>query len=171
MKQYVITLMLMYCAHSVNAKKTADDSVKTFLKHFYSKNQKKLDISTTGIGIERSAVTYGDNYIPVYFNKVDIRANIAEFKVGVGNAYYYSRLSNSTYNTQVNTWSLGVNYPISVLGIGKANSTKGVRLVPFFTADFGHSNFREPASNQKLAAAYHVSVAPGYRLKIPYFIK
>lgn len=149
---------------------TASDSVKTFLKKLYFQNQKGLDIRTSGIGIEHSTVNYGEHYQPVTFNKVHIRAHIAEFKAGIGDAYYYSPLTKKTFNTEVKTWSLGVNYPISALGIGRANSTKGVRLLPFVAFDFGQSTFKDFASNSKMASAFHLTLAPGYRLKLPYFI-
>ncbi len=156
-------------AQTVNTNK---DSTRAILKRYYSDNQKKLDKATSGIGIEESTVKYGTNYEPVHFDKIDVRANIFEFKVGVGNSNYHSPFSTDVYNTQVSSWSLGVNYPISALGIGKANSTKGIRLLPFITADFGHSTFKQFAGSgdQKQATAYHLSVAPGYRIKIPYFI-
>jgi hypothetical protein len=150
---------------------TNRDSVKAISKRYFSANQKKLDRVTSGIGVEISDVKYGPRYEPVHFNKIHLRANIFEFKVGIGNALYHSPFSSEIFNTQVSTWSVGVNQPITVLGIGRANSTKGIRLVPFVTADFGHSSFKQFISgDEKQASAYHVSVAPGYRLKIPYLI-
>ncbi len=146
------------------------DSVKTFLKKLYFHNQKQLDINTSGIGIEHSSHSYGNHYQPVTFNKIAIRAHIVEFKAGIGDAYYYSTLSKTTFNTEVKTWSLGVNYPVSALGIGRANSTHGIRLLPFIAADFGRSVFRDYAGDRKPASSFHVTVAPGYRLKLPYFI-
>lgn len=170
MNRLFLFLLALCCLSPVFAQQSTKDSVKIFLKKLYRVNQKKLDISTTGIGIEHSSVKYGDNYLPVVFNKIDIRANIAEFKVGVGNADYYSPAMGVYHNTEVRSWSLGINYPISALGLGRANSTKGIRLVPFIAADFGHSGFKDYASNTKLADAFHLTVAPGYRLKLPYFI-
>jgi hypothetical protein len=174
MKKYfsIVSILIfqMYNVFSQALENTNKDSVRAILKSFYSENQKKLDKSTSGIGIELSSVKYGENYQHVNFNKIDLRANIFEFKIGIGNCYYRSPLTEIIYNTQVSNWSLGVNYPISALGIGKANSTKGIRLLPFLSADFGHSKFFEPARNNKFATAYHLSIAPGYRIKIPYFI-
>jgi hypothetical protein len=170
MKRLFSFFLTCYCIQALQAQTTANDSARTFLKKLYRVNQKQLDISTTGIGIEHSSVHYGDHYLPVHFNKIVIRANIAEFKVGVGNADYYSPITNLYYNTEVKNWSLGINYPLSALGIGRANSTKGIRLVPFFAADFGHSTFKDYPSNSKLATSFHLTVAPGYRLKLPYFI-
>ncbi len=161
-------LLMAYAA--AGCAQNASDSVKTFLKKLYFHNQKQLDINTSGIGIEHSSHRYGDHYQPVTFNKIDIRAHIVEFKAGIGDAYYYSTLSKTIFNTEVKTWSLGVNYPVSALGIGRANSTRGIRLLPFIAADFGRSVFRDYASDRKPASSFHLTVAPGYRLKLPYFI-
>jgi len=170
MKMYLLPFMVLLLAQTAIAQSTRKDSIKAFLKKIYFANQKELDRATSGIGIEHSTVKFGNNYKPVTFNKVIVRANIVEFKLGIGDAYYYSPQSELTYNTQVNHWSIGINYPLSVLGIGRANSTRGIRLVPFIAADFGHSSFKEPATNSKLAESFHLSVAPGYRLKIPFLI-
>jgi hypothetical protein len=172
--RFIILTLLVFQLHTLFAQvqeNTNKDSVKAIVKRFYSANQKKLDRVTSGIGIELSDVRYGANYDLVHFNKIHLRANIFEFKVGIGNSFYHSPFSSDIFNTQVSTWSMGVNQPISVLGIGKANSTSGVRFLPFFTADFGHSSFKQfIRGDEKQASAYHLSIAPGYRIKIPYLI-
>ena len=170
---YLVLVILLLTKNIISqtTENTNKDSVKAILKRYYSANQKKLDRTTSGIGVEISNVNYGPNYQPIHFNKIHLRANIFEFKVGIGNSLYQSPFSNTIFNTQVSTWSMGVNQPISVLGIGKANSTKGIRLLPFFTADFGHSSFKQYTSgDEKQASAFHLSIAPGYRIKIPYII-
>ena len=170
MQTRILFFVLAFLLLQKHTAQNEADSVKSFLKKLYFTNQKELDKSTSGIGIERSTISYGKNYDPVFFNKIDIRANIFEMRFGIANCNYYSPLTETSYNSQVNTWAVGVNYPISALGIGKANSTKGIRLLPFFSADFGHSAFKSVSHGDKFASAYHLSIAPGYRIKLPYFI-
>lgn len=155
---------------NVSKAQTREDSVKIFVKKLYFTNQRAIDRSTSGIGIDRSTIVFGDNYQPVVFNKVDVRAKMFEFKLGIANCDYRSPVTQKNHNTEVTSLSFGVNYPFSKIGIGRANSTKGIRAVPFFSADFGRSTFKNVAMNSKPASTFHLSLSPGFRIKIPYLI-
>lgn len=166
-------LFLLFCASFC----FGQDSLQT---KTFRKNQRRIDLNYSGMGALLFQPNLGKGaLIDQNWYGIDLISDIFQFRFAVGSSNKIQPKPNSLYNYDYPIgnygldhgymFSVGANAPLGFLSVGAYHSpTNQFRGHPTLGIHLGNYHFTDRSSSAIQANLPFISLAPGYRLRMPY---